>query len=123
MTMRITQGTAARRTWEASSDTGQPITWVGWSARAQARLTSDSTDVLFEWSTADNTIELVPTLVDPDTAAMLEPAQLRLLTPAVESAGWLTGDFVFDVAVIDPNGEVVARIPQDKLVVTAAVTR
>ena len=121
--MRITQGTAARRTWEVTTDTGAPVLdWAGWTARAQARATADAADPpLFEWSTAEGTLELVAATVVDDL--LLTPAYLRLLTPANASTAWATGEFVYDVAITNPDGDVVARIPQDKLVVTAAVTR
>lgn len=123
MTMRVTQGTAGRRTWEVTADTGVPITdWAGWTARAQAR-TSVTDEPMFEWSTSDDTIELLPAVVDPDTALLTEHARLRLLTPADISTDWAPGDFVYDVVLINPAGEPVARTPQDKLVVTAAITR
>jgi len=107
--LTIPQGTTWGMSWPIVDDSGVPVTVDGWTVRSQIRDSVTATAVLWEWSTDDGTAEAVADTV------------ILRLTPAQSSAWtWRTG--LYDVELVDPDGEVF-RLTQGRVTVDREVTR
>lgn len=83
-----------------------------WTARAQARPTIASPEVLFEWSTVIGNIA-----IDDATGA------LTMTIDADESSAWTWKKAVWDLEVTSPDGQITYRVVQGRIQVSPEVTR
>lgn len=106
----IQQGADFAVAWDIFAPDGvTPLNISGWSARAQARATTESTTALYNWSNVLG--NLVP-----------EAGSLTLSVTAAQSSAWAWQRAVFDVELIDLLGKV-ASVDRGFIIVIPEVTR
>jgi hypothetical protein len=107
--LKIKQGSEYRIQWPVLDGNGDPMSTVGWAARAQARASMDSSEVLQAWDSDDDTLELAE-------------GTLTLIVAAAMSEEWDWTYALYDVEMVSPTG-VPTRVAQGSIEVDREVTR